>query len=66
MQWRQSLFMDELFEIVSRMEPEKALAEITRILGRLLADLDNEARERFLMNLIGQSEGDKVSGLVHL
>jgi uncharacterized membrane protein len=58
--------MDELFEIISRMDPEKALAEITQILGRLLADLDNDARERFLMNLIGQAEGDKVSSLVHL
>jgi len=58
--------MDELFEIVSRMDPEKALAEITKILGRILADLDSEARERFLMNLIGQSEGDKVSSMVHL
>ncbi len=58
--------MDELFKIVSRMNPEEALAEITRALERLLADLDDEARERFLMNLIGQSEGDKVSSLVHL
>jgi len=30
--------------------------------GRLLQDLDTDARERFLMNLIEQSEGDKVSG----
>ena len=58
--------MDELFDIVSRMAPEAALSEITRVLGRLLADLDHDARERFLMNLIGRSEGDKVSGMVHL
>lgn len=58
--------MDELFDLISRMAPEEALSEITRALGRLLADLDIETRERFLMNLIGQSEGDKVSGLVHL
>jgi hypothetical protein len=58
--------LDELFKIVSRMNPEEALAEITRVLERLLADLDDEARERFIMNLIGQSEGDKVSSLVHL
>ncbi len=31
--------MDELFKIVSRMNPEEALAEITRALERLLADL---------------------------
>ncbi len=58
--------MDELFKIVSRMNPEEALTEITRVLERLLADLDDETRERFLMNLIGQSEGDKLSSLVHL
>jgi hypothetical protein len=48
------------------MNPEEALTEITRVLERLLSDLDDEARERFLMNLIGQSEGDKLSSLVHL
>jgi hypothetical protein len=58
--------MDRLFEIVSHMAPEAALSEITQVLGRLLQDLDQDARERFLMNLIGQSEGDKVSGMVHL
>lgn len=58
--------MDKLFSIISRMAPEDALSEITPILERLLADLDEDARERFLMNLIGHSEGDKVSGLVHL
>lgn len=58
--------MDEILKIVTNMDTEDALTEITRVLGRLLADLDNEARERFMMNLIGQSEGDKVSGMVHL
>jgi len=58
--------MDTLFEILSRMRPEEALAEVTTVLGRLLADLDADARERFLVNLIAQSEGDKVSSLVHL
>ena len=58
--------MDKLFEIISQMSPEEALSEITRVLGRLLQDLDTDARERFLMTLIEQSEGDKVSGMVHL
>jgi hypothetical protein len=58
--------MDELFKIVSLMDPEEGLAEITKVLERLLADLDDEARERFLMNLIGQSESDKLSSMVHL
>ena len=58
--------MDKLFDIISRMAPEEALSETTKILGRLLQDLDNDARERFLMSLVGQSEGDKISGMVHL
>ncbi|MEE4264553.1 MAG: hypothetical protein V2I56_17855 [Desulfobacteraceae bacterium] len=58
--------MDKLFELISHMAPEQALSEITKILGSLLQDLDSAARERFLMTLIGQSEGDKASGMVHL
>jgi hypothetical protein len=58
--------MDELFKILSRVAPEEALAQITMVLERLLADLDKDARERFLMNLIKKSESDKVAGLVHL
>lgn len=58
--------MDKLFESISHLAPEEALSEISRVLGRLLRDLDQEARERFLMTLVGQSEGDKVTGMVHL
>ncbi|MDY0311561.1 MAG: hypothetical protein RBR20_05505 [Desulfobacterales bacterium] len=58
--------MDELLTIVSRLEPETALAQITRVMERLMADLDQDARDRFLMDLVGQSGGDKVSSLVHL
>lgn len=58
--------MDKLFKIITQMAPEEALSEITKALGRLLQDLDPDGRERFLMNLIEQSESDKVSGLVHL
>ncbi len=58
--------MDVLFETISGMNPEDALAEITAVLERLLADLDSDARERYLLNLIGKAEGDKISGLVNL
>jgi hypothetical protein len=58
--------MDELLTIISRMPPEEALTTITKVLGGLLADLDKDGRERFLTNLIGQSESDKVSSMVHL
>ncbi|MFO7784893.1 MAG: hypothetical protein R6V25_09700 [Desulfatiglandales bacterium] len=58
--------MDELLKVVSGMPPEKALSEITEIFRRLLEDMDSEARERFLMNLITKFEGDEVSSLVNL
>ena len=58
--------MDELFSAISRKPPEDALSEITEILGRLLEDMDDNGRERFLMNLINRFEGDKVSSMVNL
>jgi hypothetical protein len=58
--------MDNLFEIISRMAPEEALSELTKTMERLLQDLDSDARDRFLRMLIGQAEGDKISGMVHL
>ncbi len=57
--------MDDLFSALSKMKPEKALEEVTKILSGLLADLDEAARQRLLVNLLAQS-GDKVSSLVHL
>jgi hypothetical protein len=35
--------MDELIQIIYRMDAEKALAQITQILVKLLADLDMES-----------------------
>ncbi len=58
--------MDELLQFISTMTPEEALPQITRALERLLGDLDQDARKRFLMNLLDQSEEDKVSSMVHL
>lgn len=57
--------MDKLLEFLSEMKTESALAEIAQVLKRLLADLDSDARERYLMNLIEQSKGDKVTSMVH-
>ncbi len=66
MRAEQSKPMDELFNIVSQMKTETALTEIAKALKRLLSDLDSKSRERYLMNLIEQSKGDKVTGMVHL
>lgn len=58
--------MGELPEIVSRMDPKEAMAELAKVLKELFSVVDEEARAGFLLELIGESEGDKVSSLVHL
>ncbi len=58
--------MEEMLEIVGRMDPEKALAEISKALKVLFSALGEEARSQFLWDLLGESRGDKVSSLVHL
>ncbi len=58
--------MEEMLKIVRRMDPEKALAEIAKVLKVLLPALGEDARSEFLWELMGESRGDKVSSLVHL
>jgi hypothetical protein len=58
--------MDEISKILGGMEPRAALTAMAAALKRLFADLDDEARAGFLMDLLGEAEGDKVSSLVHL
>jgi hypothetical protein len=58
--------MDEMLKLVGRMDPEEALAEISKVLKVLFTALGEEARSQFLWDLMGESKGDKVSSLVHL
>jgi hypothetical protein len=58
--------MEDLRGLVSRMEPEHALDEISGALRVLFATLGEEARSHFLWELLGESKDDKVSSLVHL
>ncbi len=58
--------MEEMMKIVSRMDPEIALAEIGKVLKVIFSALDEEARSQFLWKLTGESKGDKVTSLVHL
>jgi hypothetical protein len=58
--------MEGMLKIVSRMDPEIALTEISKVLKVLFAALDEESRTQFLWDLMGESGGDKVSSLVHL
>jgi hypothetical protein len=58
--------MEDLRRLVSRMEPEQALNQISGALEVLFATLGEEARSHFLWELLGESKDDKVSSLVHL
>jgi hypothetical protein len=58
--------MGEMLKMVGRMDPEEALAEISKVLTVLFSSLGEEARSQFLWDLMGESQGDKVSSLVHL
>lgn len=58
--------MEEIQKIVESMDPEEALAEISKVLKSLFSTLDEDARSEFLWDLMGESGGDKVSSLVHL
>ena len=55
-----------MLNIASRMDPEEALIEISKVLKVLFTTLGEEARSQFLWDLMGESKGDKVSSLVHL
>jgi hypothetical protein len=58
--------MEEILRTIARMDPEAAMAEIAGALQVLFSTLGEDARTQFLLNLVGESEGDKVSSLVHL
>jgi len=58
--------MSDLLNIVNGMDPEEALLEIGNAVKSLFAVLSEASRSRFLMDLVGGSQDDKVSSLVHL
>ena len=58
--------MNALLKIIDGMDPQEAVDEMAAALEGLFSSLGEEARSRFLWNLMGESGGDKVSSLVHL
>ena len=58
--------METLVDTIQRMDPEKALNEIGKALKLLFAVVSEDSRSRLLLNLVGESQNDKVSSLVHL
>ena len=57
---------NQIQPILDAMDPEAALATLARAAKKLLSHLDEEARLRFLVNLLGEAADDKVGSMVHL
>jgi hypothetical protein len=58
--------MEKIADKLQRMDPEKALAEIGKALKSIFSAVSEDSRSRFLLDLVGESQQDKVSSLVHL
>ena len=57
---------DKIQELVNNMEPQDAASALSFVIKDLFQLLDEDARIRFVMSLIGDSGDDKVTSLVHL
>jgi hypothetical protein len=58
--------MNELQKVLEALDPEEALAALAAAVKGLLSGLDDAARLHFLLDLLGERQGDKVSSMVHL
>lgn len=58
--------MDEIVRLVSHMGPKASMGKMANALKTLFLSLGEDGRSAFLMELIGESQVDKVSSLVHL
>ena len=56
----------ELQRIIEALDPEEALAALAAAVKKLFPVLGEEARLKFMVNLVGAAGGDKVSSMVHL
>jgi hypothetical protein len=53
-------------DLLRKMDPEKALKEISQAVKTLFPLLDQESRLNFVVSLIGDAGADKVASLVNL
>jgi len=58
--------MQKIQQILNRMGPVEALAELARPLKQLLAHLDDESRIRYVASLVGDQAEDKIASMVNL
>lgn len=58
--------MNEMQRTLNAMEPEEALTALADALRTLLPLLGEEVRRRFLLDLMGDQQDDKLTSMVHL
>ena len=58
--------MSELEQALEAMAPEEALSALAAAVKSFFAKLGEEARLRFLLDLVGERQGDKLTSTVHL
>ncbi len=52
--------------LIKQLEPSQALPAMARAIKEILPLLGEEEQRRFVVDLFGDSEGDKVLSMVHL
>ncbi len=58
--------MSMIQKLLDDMEPAQAASEIAVVMKKLWPVLDEDARIRFVMGLVGEAGQDTVTSLVHL
>ena len=58
--------MNEIEKILNSLDPAEAATQTAAALKQLLPLLGEEGRNRFIMNLLGETGQDKISSMVHL
>jgi hypothetical protein len=58
--------MDEFDKILDGMEPDEAARTIAAAAGKVFPLIGEEERRLVITEMLGDTEGDKVAGLVHL
>jgi len=57
---------DRIEELLTGMDPGKALAAIAKAAKKIPPPLDPEAKLAFWVSLLGEPGGDKTASMVHL
>jgi hypothetical protein len=58
--------MKDIQEILDKMEPEEALEQIVPPIKKIISYLDDEAKVKFVTELMGGSDKDKITSMVNL